>query len=90
MTDEAQSIEEQDPEAFTPAPPITGRFLFVDVAARRAKQLRRGALPRINQEAEGGPHPIKPERVAMEEVRQGLVHYEVPHVRGRDDAQAAS
>ena len=52
--------------------------------------MRRGALPRINQEAEGGPHPIKPERVAMEEVRQGLVHYEVPHVRGRDDAQAAS
>ena len=90
MTDEVQSIEEQEPEPFTPAPPITGRFLFVDVAARRAKQLRRGALPRLDPETEGGPQPIKPERVAMEEVRRGLVQYEVPQVRGRDDAQAAS
>src|SRR5207248_11358350 len=29
-----------------PAAPITSRFLFVDVAAQRAKQLRRGALLR--------------------------------------------
>jgi hypothetical protein len=29
------------------APPIESRFLYVDIAAMRAKQLRRGALPRI-------------------------------------------
>jgi DNA-directed RNA polymerase subunit K/omega len=62
----------------------------VDVAARRAKQLRRGALPRLGQESEGAPQPIKPERIAMEEVRRGLVHYDVPQVRGRDDVPAAS
>ena len=28
---------------------IESRFLFVDVAAQRAKQLRRGALPRLPQ-----------------------------------------
>ena len=33
-----------------PAPPIESRFLFVDVAALRAKQLRRGARPRIDGE----------------------------------------
>ena len=35
--------------------PITSRFLFVDVAAQRAKQLRRGALPRLDRHAVG-PH----------------------------------
>ena len=63
-----------------PAPPIVSRFLFVDVAAMRAKQLRRGALSRLSHD-EGEPHradPHKAERVAMEEVRRNLVLYEVP------------
>jgi DNA-directed RNA polymerase omega subunit len=60
-----------------PAPPIQSRFLFVDVAALRAKQLRRGAQPRLDpDQVVALPH--KPERVAMEEVRHGLVYYEVP------------
>lgn len=57
--------------------PITSRFLFVDVAAQRAKQLRRGALPRIDRHA-AGHMPHKLERVAMEEVRTGLIHYTLP------------
>jgi DNA-directed RNA polymerase subunit K/omega len=59
----------------TPAPPITSRFLFVDVAAQRAKQLRRGALPRIDRQPVG-PHKL--ERVAMEEVRRGTIQYTLP------------
>ena len=58
-----------------PLPPIESRFLFVDVAALRAKQLRRGARPRLGEEA---PAPHKAERVAMEEVKRGLVFYDVP------------
>jgi DNA-directed RNA polymerase subunit K/omega len=58
-----------------PAPPIESRFLFVDVAALRAKQLRRGARPRVG--ADEGPLPHKAERLAMEEVRRGLVYYDV-------------
>lgn len=91
MAEEVQDAESLDtsevPEAepFTPAPPITGRFLFVDVAARRAKQLRRGALPRLGQDGDTSMSPIKPERVAMEEVRRGLVHYEVPPIKNRID-----
>ena len=71
-------------EAATPAAPITSRFLFVDVAAQRAKQLRRGALPRLER-ATASPHKL--ERVAMEEVRQGVIDYTLPTVdevqRGR-------
>ena len=57
-----------------PLPPIQSRFLFVDVAALRAKQLRRGAQPRLGAEVQV---PHKAERVAMEEVRRGLVYYDV-------------
>ena len=69
-----------------PLPPIESRFLFVDVAALRAKQLRRGARVRFDPE-HGVPAPHKPERVAMEEVRRGLVYYNVPpwrpsHIQG--------
>ena len=56
-------------------PPIQSRFLFVDVAALRAKQLRKGARVRFEREP-GLPAPSKAERVAMEEVRRGLVKYE--------------
>jgi DNA-directed RNA polymerase subunit K/omega len=59
-----------------PAPPITSRFLFVDVAALHAKQLRRGA--RVRLENGDGHLPKKAERLAMEEVRRGLVYYDVP------------
>ena len=69
-----------------PAPPIESRFLFVDVAALRAKQLRRGARLRFEPEP-GVPLLKKPERMAMEEVRRGLVPYQVPDPRTRAEAQ---
>jgi DNA-directed RNA polymerase omega subunit len=55
---------------------ITSRFLFVDVAAQRAKQLRRGALPRLDRAGAAAPHKL--ERIAMDEVRAGLIHYRLP------------
>ena len=76
------AVEDPAPAALVKAPPIESRFLFVDVAAMRAKQLRRGARVRLNDEDTAAePHrttPHKAERVAMEEVRRGLVLYEVP------------
>lgn len=72
-----QQPEDQQPLLPTePVPPIQSRFLFVDVAALRAKQLRRGARLRIL--SEDGPLPRKAERLAMEEVKRGLVMYDVP------------
>lgn len=61
-----------------PAAPIFSRFLFVDVAAQRAKQLRRGARPRLDRPSAPTAGPRKLERVAMEEVRQGAIHYTLP------------
>ena len=70
-----------------PVPPIHSRFLFVDVAALRAKQLRRGARLRILSDRGSLPH--KAERLAMEEVKRGLVMYNVPPVKGAPAPEAA-
>jgi DNA-directed RNA polymerase omega subunit len=67
-----------------PTPPIESRFLFVDVAAMRAKQLRRGAKPRLPQD---GHRPTKPERVAMEEVKQGYVEWQLPDFKAVFDTR---
>jgi DNA-directed RNA polymerase subunit K/omega len=61
--------------------PPASRFLFVDVAAMRAKQLRRGALPRLGPSE--GHHLLKAERIAMEETRRGLVTYDLPAFKPR-------
>lgn len=71
--------------------PIESRFLFVDVAALRAKQLRRGAKSRLEPAEPAEPPPpvppapgvlparkFKAERVAMQEVRQHLVEWQLP------------
>jgi DNA-directed RNA polymerase subunit K/omega len=73
-----QSGEVQAVDPIEPAPPVTNRFLFVDIAALRAKQLRRGARPRIDQTVDHHPVPHKAERVAMEEVRRQKVQYDLP------------
>ena len=76
-----ESTQQQSPE-------IQSRFLYVDVAAQRAKQLRRGSLPRLSHlqaHPDTGIRPEMPpklERVAMDEVKQGLIGYELPDPSG--------
>jgi DNA-directed RNA polymerase subunit K/omega len=81
VPDTAAEPVEAPAQPLEPAPPITSRFLYVDVAALRAKQLRRGARVRFDTEP-GMPAPKKPERTAMEEVRRCLVQYTVPVWKG--------
>ena len=81
METETPLIEEtaQAHEPMEPAPLVSNRFLFVDIAALRAKQLRRGARPRLEGTAhESHSQPHKAERVAMEEVRRQLVQFDLP------------
>jgi len=75
MVDEPTGADAAEDTAAEPSPLITSRFLFVDVAAQRAKQLRRGALPRVERHA-AGPHKL--ERLAMEEVRRRVIPYTLP------------
>lgn len=71
-------VQEEQVEAPVVRPqgrPIESRFLYVDIAAARAKQLRKGAKVRLDAAA---PRAVKPERLAMEEVNQQLVEWDLP------------
>ena len=78
----AASVEE-GPLVIEKALPIESRFLYVDVAALRAKQLRRGARARLEHAEQPLPVAklIKAERVAMEEVKNNLVLWDLPEFK---------
>jgi len=98
-----QPVAAEAPADRPEAPPIESRFLFVDVAALRAKQLRRGAKSRLEPaEPESpampappvaplpgvpAPRKIKAERVAMQEVRHGLVEWALPDFKAVFDTR---
>jgi DNA-directed RNA polymerase subunit omega len=50
---------------------IDSKYRKILIAAKRSKQLQRGAKPRVNL-----PN-AKPTRIALEEVEQGLIDFEV-------------
>ncbi|MFM8392684.1 MAG: DNA-directed RNA polymerase subunit omega [Acidobacteriota bacterium] len=50
---------------------IDSKYRKILIAAKRSKQLQRGAKPRVNV-----PN-AKPTRVALEEVEQGLIDFEL-------------
>ena len=80
MSEAPAASADDTPIIHPKAPAIESRFLYVDVAALRAKQLRRGARPRLDQAEEPLPavKQVKAERVAMEEVKQNLVQWDLP------------
>lgn len=47
------------------------RYRFILVAAERAKQIQRGAPPRVKTNS------VKPARIAIEEVEKDLIEYDV-------------
>ena len=105
MTDEVEVVDVESSvvdstegvEPREPMPPVESRFMFVDISALRAKQLRRGALPRVNTSPDGDVKGVetskKLEQIAMREVGEGLIVYEIPdvdaHVSGEDMKEPA-
>jgi DNA-directed RNA polymerase omega subunit len=55
------------------APEIDSKYRLIILAAKRSKQLQRGAHPRI----EIDPVKHKPTRIALEEVMRGKVNFTV-------------
>ena len=65
-------IEETEATAEeTPAPEIDSKYRLIILAAKRSKQLQRGARPRIDIDAV----KHKNTRIALEEVMQGRVNF---------------
>ena len=66
--EETTNVEEQ-PEQ----PEMDSKYRLIIVAAKRSKQLQRGARPRV----EADPQKHKPTRIALEEVQRGKVPFTV-------------
>ena len=54
-------------------PEVDSKYRLIILAAKRSKQLQRGAQPRI----EIDPQKHKPTRIALEEVIRGRVHFSI-------------
>jgi DNA-directed RNA polymerase subunit omega len=67
----------------TPPPEIDSKYRLIILAAKRSKQLQRGARPRI----EIDPTKHKPTRIALEEVVQGRIQF---HLKTEGDAAETS
>ena len=52
---------------------VDSKYRLIILAAKRSKQLQRGASPRI----EIDPQKHKPTRIALEEVMRGRVHFDI-------------
>ncbi|HKZ02323.1 MAG TPA: DNA-directed RNA polymerase subunit omega [Pyrinomonadaceae bacterium] len=52
---------------------IDSKYRLIILAAKRSKQLQRGARPRIDIDAQ----KHKPTRIALEEVMRGKVHFHI-------------
>ncbi len=50
---------------------IDSKYRKILIAAKRSKQIQKGALPRVNM----GNH--KATRIALEEVERGLINFEI-------------
>lgn len=54
-------------------PEVDSKYRLIILAAKRSKQLQRGAQPRIDID----PQKHKPTRIALEEVIRGRVHFNI-------------
>lgn len=65
------TITEELEEATDTSPEIDSKYRLIILAAKRSKQLQRGARPRIDID----PTKHKPTRIALEEVIRGRVQF---------------
>ena len=65
-------LAENEMEATT-LPGVDSKYSLIILAAKRSKQLQRGAQPRIDID----PQKHKPTRIALEEVIRGRVGFDI-------------
>lgn len=80
--EEIENTEETEVAEAKITPEIDSKYRMILLAAQRSKQLQRGANPRVNADI----RKTKPTRIAMEELRQKKIHFEIL----KEEAESAS
>jgi DNA-directed RNA polymerase omega subunit len=70
---EITESSEETQETIKEIPEIDSKYRMILLAAQRSKQLQRGANPRVNADIK----KMKPTRIALEEIKQQKVHFEI-------------
>lgn len=77
MVDETGEILEENAENAEleeqAIPDIDSKYRMIILAAQRSKQLQRGAIPRVDADI----RKSKPTRVAMREIKEEKIHFEI-------------
>ncbi len=78
MTEELEASESNDKITTDPVdidpkdiPDIDSKYRLILLAAQRAKQIQRGAIPRVDLD----PRKIKPTTIALEEFEEDKVNF---------------
>ena len=72
-----EEVNESEPQSQE----IDSKYRLIILAAKRSKQLQRGARPRIDIDAV----KHKPTRIALEEVIRGAIHF---HIKTDEEKEA--
>ncbi len=83
MVEPTEQLVEESTEDKKSNPKITSKYRKIILAAQRSKQLQRGATPRVDMD----PRKSKSTRIAMQELEDDKIDYELIPVAGMDEPQ---
>ncbi len=78
-----QMVEESTAQEKTEFSKNDSKYRKIILAAQRSKQLQRGATPRVDMD----PRKSKSTRIAMQELEEDKIKYEVTPVAGVNESQ---
>jgi len=83
MVEETEQLVEETNKEPRVNPDIDSKYRMIILAAQRSKQLQRGANPRVDMD----PRKSKATRIAMRELEDGKVDFEIisPTVPGENE-----
>ena len=84
MVEETEQLVEETEKAPRVNPPIDSKYRMIILAAQRSKQLQRGANPRVDMD----PRKSKSTRIAMRELEDGKVDFELTTPTVADEKQS--
>lgn len=73
MVEETEKLVEETTKENKKTPEIDSKYRLIILAAQRSKQIQRGANPKIDMDL----RKHKQTRIALKELKQGVVHFDL-------------
>ncbi len=84
MVEETEQLVEETNKEPRVNPEIDSKYRMIILAAQRSKQLQRGANPRVEMD----PRKSKTTRIAMREIEEGKIDFELIPMIAANKSQA--